>query len=140
MRVRDAVEDDGTALADLADVPTEVMVNVVHDRTVRVAEPDDERDSRAADGEHVVGFVGFDARRDAVLVTHLEGPTDVRNELLDEPIRFGRKEGMAVEMLVPKDEEDTRELVDAAGFERRGTGPRFDGQRTLKFRLERPRS
>lgn len=37
MDVRDAVESDAEALADIADAPTDVMRNVIHDRTVRVA-------------------------------------------------------------------------------------------------------
>jgi hypothetical protein len=41
MEVRDAVEDDAAALAELAGAPEDVMRNLVHDRTVRVAAVDD---------------------------------------------------------------------------------------------------
>ncbi|WP_216824867.1 hypothetical protein [Salinigranum rubrum] len=37
MEVRDAVEADAEALAAIVDAPADVMRNVVHDRTVRVA-------------------------------------------------------------------------------------------------------
>ncbi|WP_135829971.1 hypothetical protein [Halorussus halobius] len=147
MRVRDAVEADGEALGDLADAPAEVMRNVVHDRTVRVAEraPDDGREPAAdgddredVDGEdlEVVGFVGFDAMPGTVRVTYLRGSRTAREHLLDEPIRFARKEGMDVEVLVPESETVTAEVVEDAGFRRAGTGPRFGGSRTHEYRLD----
>ncbi|WP_135853255.1 hypothetical protein [Halorussus salinus] len=153
MRVRDAVEEDGEVLGELADAPAEVMRNVVHDRTVRVAErrSNDERPSNgdggdepsddSADGnddsdEEVVGFVGFDAMPGTVRVTYLRGTPEARERLLEEPVRFARKEGMAVEALVPEGETETKEVVEAAGFRRAGTGPRFEGGQTLEYRLE----
>lgn len=141
MRVRDAVEEDGEALGDLADAPAEVMRNVVHDRTVRVAEREDDGEEpdgeeSTSDGTEVVGFVGFDAMPGTVRVTYLRGSRAARESLLEEPVRFARKEGMAVEALVPEDEAGTREVVEDAGFERVGTGPRFDGSRTVKYRLD----
>ncbi len=147
MRVRDAVEEDGEVLGELADAPAEVMRNVVHDRTVRVAErrSNDERSSNHGDGdqpgedstdEEVVGFVGFDAMPGTVRVTYLRGTPEARERLLEEPIRFARKEEMAVEALVPEGETETKEVVEAAGFQRAGTGPRFEGGQTLEYRLE----
>ena len=202
MRVRDAVEEDGEVLGELADAPAEVMRNVVHDRTVRVAErptsgdgtqgaepsdansgdaesdaesdtaePDDtepdnaesanaetdddeSRDDESRDDESrddksrgdesdddaesatVVGFVGFDAKPGTVRVTYLRGTPEARERLLEEPVRFARKEGMAVEALVPESEAETKEVVEAAGFRRSGTGPRFEGGQTLEYRLE----
>lgn len=166
MRVRDAVEEDGEALGELADAPAEVMRNVVHDRTVRVAERDDdgesEVDGKESDGEEpddeestneephgeesgsdrpeIVGFVGFDAMPGTVRVTYLRGSRAARERLLEEPVRFARKEGMAVEALVPESEAETREVVEDAGFRRVGTGPRFDGSRTLEYRLDGTRA
>ncbi|MFC4450518.1 hypothetical protein [Halorussus aquaticus] len=142
MNVRDAVEDDGEVLGELADAPAEVMRNVVHDRTVRVAEAD--ADDQSADTEsggddeeaEIVGFVGFDAMPGTVRVTYLRGTREARERLLEEPVRFARKEDMAVEALVPEDEAETREVVEAAGFQRAGTGPRFEGGRTLEYRLD----
>ena len=49
MEIRDAVEADAGRLADLADSPPDVMRNLVHDRTVRVATEDD-------DGQIVASF------------------------------------------------------------------------------------
>ncbi len=128
MRVRDAIEADGGRLAELADVPTEVMADVVHDRTVCVAESDEE----------IQGFVGFDALENRVCVTHLYGTESACEHLLDEPIRFAENEKMAVEMLLPESEADTAAAAERVGFERAGSGPRFGGQQTLRFRLENP--
>ncbi|UPV76299.1 hypothetical protein M0R89_06620 [Halorussus limi] len=171
--MRDAVEEDGEVLGELADAPAEVMRNVIHDRTVRVAErPSDDSDGGAdpdgddpdgadsqnevsenadgdgadadgadtdaadTDGAEVVGFVGFDAMPGTVRVTYLRGTPEARGRLLEEPVRFARKEEMAVEALVPEDESETKEVVEAAGFERAGTGPRFEGGQTFEYRLE----
>ncbi|WP_128476981.1 hypothetical protein [Halorussus pelagicus] len=156
MRVRDAVEEDGESLGELADAPAEVMRNVIHDRTVRVAERSPNGDGPASDGfdapevgesedieetddtddATVVGFVGFDAMPGTVRVTYLRGTPEARERLLEEPVRFARKEEMAVEALVPEDESETKEVVEAAGFQRSGTGPRFEGRRTVEYRLE----
>jgi hypothetical protein len=150
MRVRDAVEEDGDVLGEFADAPAEVMRNVVHDRTVRVAEqPDDEgsadpdadgdssrADEAEEDDTEVVGFVGFDAMPGTVRVTYLRGSREARERLLEEPVRFARKEGMSVEALVPESETETEEVVEAAGFRQTGTGPRFGGNRTLEYQFE----
>lgn len=134
MRVRDAVEDDGEALGKLADAPAEVMHNVIHDRTVRVAERPESGDEESR--PEIAGFVGFDAMPGTVRVTYLRGSQEARRRLLDEPVRFARKEGMAVEALVPADEATTQEVLEEAGFRRVGTGPDFDGGRTLEYRLD----
>ena len=126
MEVRDAVEADAGRLAGLTDTPRDVMRNLVHDRTVRVVERDEE----------IVGFVSYDAREQTVHVTQLEGDTDTYGRLLEEPLGFADAEGMAVELLVPEDEPDVREAALAAGFEELGEGPRFEGQQTTRFRLE----
>ncbi|WP_135823608.1 hypothetical protein [Halorussus ruber] len=158
MRVRDAVEEDGVVLGELADAPAEVMRNVIHDRTVRVAEKpvaesgdgreddgsaesdgtgqNDESDETGENDAEVVGFVGFDAMPGTVRVTYLRGTPEAREQLLKEPVRFARKEEMSVEALVPEDEAETKQVVEAAGFRQTGTGPRFDGGRTLEYRLE----
>ena len=130
MDVRDAVEADAGRLAALTDAPRDVMRNLVHDRTVRVAEA-------AGDEEgEIRGFVSFDARADTVHVTQLEGDPDTFDRLLEEPIRFARSEGMAVELLVPEDETDLPDAARKAGFEEVGQGPRFEGQTTARYRLE----
>lgn len=147
MRVRDAVEDDGEALGRLAVAPAEVMRNVVHDRTVRVAEQnasdgsDDgngENDDESDENGEIAGFVGFDAMPGTIRVTYLRGSKAARERLLEEPVRFARKEGMAVEVVVPETETATTEVVESAGFERAGRGPRFDDGQTLRYRLDPP--
>jgi hypothetical protein len=126
MDIRDAVEADAERLAELTGSPQDVMRNLVHDRTVRVATDDDA----------IEGFVSYDAREETVHVTQLEGTDGVRDRLLEEPIRFADSEGMAVELLVPEDESATRESAEDAGFERAGSGPTFEGQPTVRYRLD----
>ncbi|QSG10918.1 Uncharacterized protein HSBGL_0483 [Halapricum desulfuricans] len=124
MQVRDAVEADAGRLAELTDAPRDVMRNLIHDRTVRVAESDEE----------ISGFVSFDARERTVHVTQLEGTSDACTRLLEEPMSFAAGEGMAVELLVPESNDTVRQAVEKAGFERDGTGPTFDGTPTVRFR------
>ncbi len=131
MEIRDAVEADAERLARLTDAPTDVMRNLVHDRTVRVATADDDDEIR--------GFVSYDARRRTVHVTQLEGDRATCERLLGEPTRFARTEGMDVELLVAENDETTRNAAESAAFERDGPGPRFDGLRTVRYRLEADR-
>jgi len=126
MELRDAVESDAGRLASLTDTPRDVMRNLVHDRTVRVAETDGE----------IVGFVSFDARDGVVHVTQLEGTTDAYGQLLEEPIRFARAEQMTVELLTPDDETVTQDAAEELGFDHAGSGPRFDGTATTRYRLD----
>jgi hypothetical protein len=152
MDVREAVEADAEALAAIADTPVDVMRNLVHDRSVRVAvdetDPGPNVDAGAAtpssqphgadDGrvESVLGFVSFDARPDSVHVTQLDGTPDACTRLLEEPLEFARREGMAVELLVPDDSTAVRDAVEEVGFEEDGYGPRFEGEPTVRYRLE----
>ena len=66
MRVRDAVEADAEDMAAIADSPSDVMRNLVHDRTVRVAESEERETDQNADADDedagLLGFVSFDAR------------------------------------------------------------------------------
>lgn len=126
MELRDAVESDAGRLASLTDAPRDVMRNLVHDRTVRVVEDDD----------NIRGFVSFDAREQTVYVTQLEGDETVFPDLLDEPIRFARAEEMAVELFAVDSEDDLRNVVREVGFERVGPGPAFEGESTVRYRLE----
>lgn len=125
MEIRDAIEDDAEALAKLAGGPRDVLRNLIHDRTVRVAERDGE----------IAGFVSFDARPGTVYVTQLGGDRGACERLLEEPVRFARGEEMAVEVLVAEGDETVREAVDGAGFDCEGDGPRFDGISTVRYRL-----
>ncbi|MFW6437005.1 MAG: hypothetical protein ACOCYZ_05175 [Halococcoides sp.] len=126
MEIRDAREADAETLATLTDSPQDVMVNLVHDRTVRVAEDD----------ESIRGFVSFDARDRTVHVTQLDGDREACDRLLDEPVRFARQESMRVEVLVPEPERTVREVVSGAGFDRVGAGPKFEGIETVRYRLD----
>ncbi|ELY90590.1 hypothetical protein C483_11036 [Natrialba hulunbeirensis JCM 10989] len=146
MNVRDALEADADALAAIADSPTDVMRNLVHDRTVRVAE-DGSHDPNAdvsssgsqyggSDPEDLLGFISFDARENTVHVTQLDGTGEACRQLLAEPVRFAERESMAVEVLAPPENESIESAADELGFTREGRGPRFDGAQTVRFRLE----
>ncbi len=125
MDVRDAVEADAGRLASLTDTPRDVMRNLIHDRTVRVAEQDDE----------IRGFVSYDAREGTVHVTQMDGDPATFQRLLEEPMRFARTEGMAVELLAPEDEPQLLDAAIAVGFDEVGRGPRFEGQPTTRLRM-----
>lgn len=138
MELREAREEDAKRLADLTDTPRDVMRNLVHDRTVRVIE-EEEEDGGDADGDELIrGFVSFDARERTVHVTQLEGDEGVYDELLAEPIRFARCEDMAIELLVPETESGVIDAATAAGFVCTGDGPRFAGEPTVRYRIEDP--
>lgn len=126
MEIRDAVEADAERMANLTGSPKDVMRNLVHDRTVRVAE----------ETESVEGFVSFDAKDETVHVTQLEGDPELGERLLAEPRRFADREGMTVELLVPEDDENAQTAAERAEFDEYGPGPRFDGTRTTRYRWE----
>lgn len=128
MDVRDAVEADAEPLAAQTGSPQDVMRNLIHDRTVRVA---------VVDGT-IQGFVSYDARESTVHVTQLDGDPDSFDRLLEEPVSFARKEGMGVELLAPEDEGAVIDAAEAAGFEEEGSGPRFAGEPTIRYRLDEP--
>jgi hypothetical protein len=138
MDVRDAVEADADRLAELTGQPSDVMRNLVHDRTVRVAvEPGDTDDRDSDDGDdHVAGFVSYDAQNGAVHITQFEGTLPACERLLEEPLRFARGEGMPVELLLAENNDEQRDLAEAAGFHHEGRGPTFDGMPTVRYRHE----
>jgi hypothetical protein len=139
MEVRDAVEADAERLAELTDQSADVMRNLVHDRTVRVAIDPDGPPSGNADEDRegrVVGFVSFDAGNGLVHITQLEGTEPACQRLLDEPTRFARSEGMTVELLVAHDAEAKHTVAEAAGFRDEGAGPRFGDTPTVRYRFE----
>jgi hypothetical protein len=140
MEVRDAVESDAEALSAIADAPADVMRNVIHDRTVRIAErqrpeTDPNVDTDVEERE-VLGFVSFDAQAETVHVTQLGGSVEACKRLLGEPVRFAAGEGMSVELLVPADDDVGRDAADRAGFSRAGSGPMFQGTPTVRYRLQ----
>lgn len=140
MHIRDAVEDDAEAIAALADAPADVVRNLVHDRSVRVAEqhqgnrdPNVDTDANEAD---LLGFVSFDAHGQTVHITQFGGTEAACERLLAEPVRFAASENMGIEVLVETDAADKKEAVEAAGFKTAGTGPMFRGSRTIRYRQE----
>lgn len=140
MEVRDAVEADAERMAELTGSPTDVMRNLVHDRTVVVAyEGNPETDPTAAHprkGEKTLGFVSYDVQRQTVHVTQIEGTPEACDRLLDEPVGFAAREGMDVELLVAVDDKELRNVAKNAGFTNHGEGPRFEGVRTVRYRRE----
>jgi hypothetical protein len=137
MEIRDAVEADAERMAELSGSPPDVMRNLVHDRTVRVAEtPADGDGGDEEDGASVIGFVSFDARDSTVHVTQIGGNEAACGRLIEEPISFAQREGMSVEVLLPEDEDAARTAIEDAGFEDEGAGPQFEGQPTTRYRLE----
>ncbi len=129
MNVRDAVEADADRLAALTGSPTDVMRNLIHDRTVRVAES----------SGTVEGFVSYDAKDSTVHVTQLEGTPELAERLLEEPTRFADQENMCVELLAMEPDDPAQEAAERAAFERCGSGPRFDGTETIRYRWRPPR-
>jgi len=92
-------------------------------------------ESDGDDGESVLGFVAFDVRGDTVHVTDFDGNGSTVERLFEEPRRFARREEMGVEVVVPNDEA-TSEVIEASGFAAAGRGPRFEGRRTTRYRIE----
>ena len=143
MRIRDALESDAEALATATDRPRGVVKSMIHDRSVRVAvagdgERDDgtaESDDGPEDDSTVTGFVAFDVRGETVHVTDFDGDEETIGRLFEEPRRFARREGMSVEAVVPNDER-TGDILENAGFEPAGPGPRFEGRRTTRYVIE----
>ena len=142
MEVRDAVEADADQLAAIGDAPTDVMRELVHDRTVRVAVeehtsgPHDDTPAGEGTDEKVVGFVSYDARERTVHVTQLAGTVEACERLLAAPTRFAASEGMRVEFLAATDDDPVREAAAAVGFREVGAGPTFAGQSTVRYRYK----
>lgn len=142
MEVRDAVENDAEQLAAIGDAPADVMRELVHDRTVRVAVetrasgPNDDASATDDGDEAVVGFVSYDAREQTVHVTQLGGTVEACERLLAAPTRFAASEGMVVEFLAETDDDPAREAAAAVGFREVGPGPTFAGQSTVRYRYE----
>lgn len=137
MRIRDALESDAEALAVETGRPANVLVDTIHDRTVRVAIDDGDADCGVDAPASLDGFVAFDVRGGTVHVTDFAGTPHALERLIEEPKRFAEREGMDVEALVVDGEQRRAGALSDAGFVAVGPGPRFDGDATTRFRLER---
>jgi hypothetical protein len=144
MRIRDALESDAEALSTVIGRPKDVVRNMIHDRSVRVAveggdggagDDSGRGNDDGDDEETMLGFVAFDVRDGTVHVTDFDGSGPTIERLFEEPRRFARREEMGVEVVVPNDEE-TSEVIEASGFAVAGRGPRFEGRRTTRYRIE----
>ncbi|GAB3708266.1 hypothetical protein [Halorubrum pallidum] len=146
MRIRDALESDGDAIAAATDRPRSVVIDTIHERSVRVAVTDPmgeghrvdsgtEQFERRSDEGDVIGFVAFDASGNTVHVSDFAGDEAAVRRLLDEPRRFATRESMSLEVVVPVDD-DVRSVVSEMGFEAVGSGPRFAGRETARYRIE----
>lgn len=140
MEIRDAVEADAESIAGLADVPADVVRNLVHDRSVRVAEqqqagndPNSDTDSRDSE---LLGFVSFDVHDQTVHVTQVGGTKAACEQLLNEPVRFAASEGLDVELLVERNATDLQTAAQTAGFQEMGDGPMFRGSQTIRYYQE----
>lgn len=123
MAIRDANEEDVERIAPLLDTSRDAVRGIIRDRTVRLCEDD-----------AGVGIVSFDATPEAVHVTWLAGEPETYADLLGEPVRFGEREGLAVEMVVPEARAPVRDALEATGFRAIGEGPAFGGEATTVFR------
>ena len=114
MEVRDAMEADAAQLAAIGDAPTDVMRELVHDRTVRVAVqnrtsgPHDDTSAGGGSGEDIVGFVSYDARERTVHVTQLAGAVAACERPLAAPTRFAAVAGILVQFLAAVDDHPAR--------------------------------
>lgn len=137
MRIRDALESDAETLATAVGRSRGAVLNMIHDRSVRVAISEESTDTAAGgDCNSIVeGFVAFDVHGGTVHVTDFDGSESTMHRLFEEPQRFASREELDIEVVVPNDEQ-TGSLVEAAGFEAIGAGPRFDGRTTTRYRIE----
>lgn len=133
MEVRDGVGSDAEGVAALAELPVAAAEQLLRERTVRIAVEDDGN----GDDPALRGFVAFDARPGVVYVTQLAGDGAAVERLLEEPAGFARREGMAVEAVLPAGADETG-AVESFGFEDAGPGPSFDGRDTVRYRLDAP--
>ena len=158
MDIRDALESDAEAIAAIAGRPEDVVLNMVHDRSVRVAVPEaegsgndggrrsevdeavesgsDEAVESGSDEGNVTGFVAFDVRGETVHVTDFGGAREVTERLLEEPRRFATHESMPLEIVVSEADDIGTDVIESIGFENVGPGPRFDGRPTTRYRLD----
>ena len=134
MQIRDAHEDDASAIADLATGDIDPG-HLLRNRVVRVAIDASGTPDGTAEEAVIAGFLAFDAQTDAIHVTRIGGEDDAVRALLDDVIRYASRERLPVEAVVPVDG-STAVALETKGFEGGERGPRFEGRATRRFRLE----
>lgn len=123
MEVREATPDDAPAIESLArsDIDAD---RLVVDRRVIVAEENGE----------LLGFLSYETWGGAVHVSTLVGDPAIVDALLEEPRRFGDREGLPVEIVIPESDSTLLEALEEAGFTPVGGGPAFHGEESRRFR------
>lgn len=126
MTIRDAAEADADALAQLADSPRDVLLQLIHDRSVKVCDKDGS----------ISAFISYDARPGTVYITQMAGEAADVKRLLDEPIRFATQENMQIEVLIAASNSELVDVITELGFTNIGQGPGFDGVQMERYRHE----
>lgn len=134
MEIRDAHEDDSEMIVALAsgDIDPQFLFR---ERTVRVALRDENEPRDRDEAGAIDGFLAFDARQDAVAVTRVGGSPEAVSMLLDDVLEFARTVKTPVEAVVPV-ESETAVALETKGFSVVGSGPRFEGRETQRFRRD----
>ncbi len=94
----------------------------------------DRRVEVAVEDDVVRGVAAYEVQNGVVHVTRLAGETEAKLRLLESPMRFAESDAIPIETVVPEGEGETESVLRAAGFERAGAGPRFEGKPTVKYR------
>lgn len=126
--VRSATEEDVPALTRLLDLPERAVMRVLHERSTHVATTDEEP----------IAGLAYDLWNDTVHITHLGGEADGIAAVLSEAQETAARRGLAVEAIVPIDDEPTVTAIEGAGFDDVGHGPAFRGEATRRYRLPSP--
>ena len=137
MTIREATDSDAEALESLVDGDFDAK-RLVRERTVLVAEADRQNGKNGNDGDDgdgsIVGFLSYDIWSGTVHVSTMVGEPAVVDDLLEEPRNFAESEDVPVEIVVPDHDEELQSIVTAAGFDRVGKGPLFDGKPSHRYR------
>jgi|AntRauMinimDraft_4_1070384.scaffolds.fasta_scaffold00042_67 hypothetical protein len=166
MRVRDALESDAETVAAAIDRPRGAVIDMIHDRSVRVAVSADETGGRGADGR-IDTASETDREGKTASETGREGDTASEGKAGSSVVGFVAfdVQGQTVHVTEFDGDESTlrrlfeeprrfadreglsvevvvpngdpaSEIVESIGFDPIGPGPRFDGRATTRYRIE----
>jgi N-acetylglutamate synthase-like GNAT family acetyltransferase len=133
MKYRDAREDDADEIAEIANcyvlpqnLSVDSMRDLVQDRTMKIAEDDDE----------IIGYVSYRVVDDTVVVQHVcvvpeYRDTDVPEELVSFPVEFAKEEGLRTRVAVGE-ESWFRSFLPEEGFKEKGEA-RFAGDTLVMY-------